>query len=88
MTFLLYKNTVLFSAVLAGIKNQVSREQNRHFKRVPIVKKGALLISVVSLIGFTILPFCLVSTLLIHVALKKPTNPEKAHEICLYVTHF
>ena len=28
-----------------------------------------------------ILPFCLVSTLLIHVALKKPTSPETAHEI-------
>ena len=38
------------------------------------MEKGALLISVVSLIGLTtcILPFCLVSTLLIHVALKSP----------------
>ena len=40
MTFLLYKNTVLFSAVLAGIKNPVSREQNRHFKRSPHCEKG------------------------------------------------
>ena len=45
------------------------------------MKKGAQLISVDSLIGLTNLQFCLVSTLLIHVALKKPTNPEKAHEI-------
>ena len=81
MTFLLYKNTVLFLAVLGGFKNQVSREQNRHFKRSRHFEKGALLISVVALIGFTILPFYLVSTLLINVALKKPTNPEKAHEI-------
>ena len=36
------------------------------------MKKGALLISVVFLIGLTILAFCLVSTLLIHVALKSP----------------
>ena len=50
-------------------------------REVPIVKKGALLISVVSLVGLTILPFFLVSTLLIHVALKKPTSPETAHEI-------
>ena len=72
---MLYKDTVLFSSVLAGIKNPVSREQNRH------LKKGALLISVLSLIGLTILPFCLVSTLLVHVALKKPTSPETAREI-------
>ena len=40
MKFLLYKNTVLFSAVLAGIKNPVSREQNRNFKRRPHCGKG------------------------------------------------
>ena len=45
------------------------------------MKKGALLISVVSWIGLTILPFRLVSTLLIHVALKKAANPETSHEI-------
>ena len=51
----------------------MSREQTCRFK--------TLLISVVSLIGLTILPFCLVSMLLIHVALKKPTSPETVHEI-------
>ena len=81
MTFLLYKNTVLFSAVLAGIKNPVSRKRNRHFKRSPHCEKGVLLISVVSLIGLAILPFYPASTLLIHVALKKPTSPETPHEI-------
>ena len=45
------------------------------------MKKGALLISVVSLIGFTILALCLVSTLLIHVSPGKPTSPETAHDI-------
>ena len=40
MTFLLYKNTVLFSAVLSGIKTPVSREQNRHFKRSNHCEKG------------------------------------------------
>ena len=45
------------------------------------MKQGALLNSVVSLIGLNILPFCLVSTLLIHVALNNPTGPETAHEI-------
>ena len=61
---------MLFSAVLAGIKNPESLT----LREVPIVEKGALLISVVSLIGLTtcILPFCLVSTLLINVALKSP----------------
>ena len=44
------------------------------------MKKGALLISVVSLIGLTMLAFGLVSTLPIHVALKKPTRPETAHD--------
>ena len=48
------------------------------------MKKGALIISVVSLIGVTILAFCLVSTLLIHVALKKPISPETAHGIVCY----
>ena len=48
------------------------------------MNKGALLISVVSLIGLTILPFCLVSTLLINVALKKPASPETSHEIVRY----
>ena len=40
MTFLLYKNIVLFSAVLVGITNPVSREQNRHLKRSPHCEKG------------------------------------------------
>ena len=45
------------------------------------MEKGALLISVDFLIGLTILSFYLVSTLLIHVALKKPTKHETAHEV-------
>ena len=39
MTFLLYKNSPV-SAVFAGIKNPVSKEQNRPFKRSPHCEKG------------------------------------------------
>ena len=81
MTFLVNKNTVLFSAVYRELKIQWEGSKILTLREAPIVKRGALLISSVSLIGLTIFSFCLVSTLLIHVALKKPISPETAHEL-------
>ena len=77
MTFLLYKNTQLFSAVLAGIENSMRMEQNLPFKRSLIVKKGATghFSSLFDWINY----LSVLSTQLI--ALKKPTSSETAHEI-------
>ena len=88
MTILLYKNTVLFSAVFAGIKNPASREQNHHFKRSPHCEKGR------SAHFGSLFDWNNYFTILSSVYATDTYSSEKAHEPwdstwdCLYVTDF
>ena len=81
MTFLVNKNTVRFSAVLAGIKNPVSREQNPHFKRSPHCEKGRS--AHFSFLFDWINYFSILSSVYPTDtrSSKKPTSLETAHEI-------